>query len=91
MVLEISFVNLCMDKELNCSIRFLLRIALEMPPRVDSCPWVLKFTTTTDGFALNTMTRKLSSVTGPVLILIEVRSNIYSSIYKFLRHFEGTT
>ena len=45
---------------------------MEMPPKVDGCPWVLKFSTTTDGFTLNSMTRKLASVTGPVLILIQV-------------------
>ena len=43
-----------------------------MPPRTDGCPWVLRFSTTTDGFALNSLTRKLSNVTSPVLILIEV-------------------
>ena len=47
---------------------------MEMPPKVDGCPWVLKYSTSKDGFTLNSMTRKLSSVTGPVLILIQVTS-----------------
>ena len=61
---------------------------MEMPPKVDGCPWVLKFTTTTDGFTLNSMTRKLSSVTGPVLILIQVSlKNLQLKILK--NHMDG--
>ena len=59
---------------------------MEMPPKVDGCPWVLKFTTTTDGFTLNSMTRKLSSVTGPVLILIQV-SLKNTNCYNYIRHY----
>ena len=48
---------------------------MEMPPKVDGCPWLQKFTTATDGFSLNTMITKLSSLTGPVLILIQACNN----------------
>ena len=50
----------------------LLYVAMQMPPKVDGCPWVLKFSTTSDGFTLHSLMRKLANVTSPVLILIEV-------------------
>ena len=53
---------------------------MEMPPKVDGCPWVLKFSTATDGFTLNSLVRKLSDVTSPVLILIQVIKSIFGSI-----------
>ena len=33
---------------------------MEMPPKVDGCSWVLKFSTEEDGFTLNSLVRKLS-------------------------------
>ena len=57
-------------------------LAMEMPPKVDGCSWVLKFSTADDGFTLNSLVRKLSDVTSPVLILIEVTySNRLNSLY----------
>ena len=53
---------------------------MEMPPKVDGCPWVLKFSTAKDGFTLNSLVRKLSDVTSPVLILIQVIKSIFGSI-----------
>jgi len=50
-------------------------LAMEMPPKVDGCPWVLKFSTAKDGFTLNSLVRKLSDVTSPVLILIQACAN----------------
>ena len=61
-------------------MKLTLILAMEMPPKVDGCPWVLKFSTAKDGFTLNSLVRKLSDVTSPVLILIQVINSIFASI-----------
>ena len=60
-------------------MKLTLILAMEMPPKVDGCPWVLKFSTARDGFTLNSLVRKLSDVTSPVLILIQVSKSIFGS------------
>lgn len=48
-----------------------LELARAMPPRTAGHDWVLAFKTSQDGFNLNTLTRRIADVEGPVLLLIE--------------------
>ena len=67
----------------------------ELPPRTDGHDWVLKFSTSKDGFALNSLMRKLSKVEGPVILLMSdipgaVFGAFLSDAPKFSEHFGGT-
>jgi len=61
-----------------------LELARVMPPRTDGHDWVLKFTTATDGFNLNSFVRKMNEVDGPVLLLIADCSQPQSIFGAFL-------
>ena len=52
--------------------------------RTDGHDWVLKFTTATDGFNLNSFVRKMNEVDGPVLLLIADCSQPQSIFGAFL-------
>jgi len=67
-----------------------LTMARVMPPRTDGHNWVLKFTTATDGFNLNSFVRKMESVDGPVLILIADCSEPESTFGAFLSETPNT-
>jgi len=73
-----------------------LQLARVMPPRTDGHDWVLKFTTATDGFNLNSFVRKVGEVEGPVLILISDCSDVTFGAFlssaprTFSESFQGT-
>jgi hypothetical protein len=67
----------------------------ELPPRTDGHDWVLKFSTSKDGFALNSLMRKLAKVEGPVVLIMSdlpgaVFGAFLSDAPKFSEHFQGT-
>ena len=73
-----------------------MQLARVMPARTDGHDWVLKFTTATDGFNLNSFVRKVEAVDGPVLILIKDCSDATFGAFlsnaptSFQESFQGT-
>jgi hypothetical protein len=65
----------------------------ELPPRTDGHDWILKFSTSQDGFTLNSLMRKLAKVEGPVvLIMSDIPGAVFGAFLshapKFSEHFE---
>jgi hypothetical protein len=83
------------NPELDRNSIFFIPGLRELPPRTDGHDWVLKFSTSKDGFALNSLIRKLAKVEGPVILIMSdipgaVFGAFLSDAPKFSEHFEGT-
>lgn len=72
-----------------------LQLARELPPRTDGCNWVLKFSTSHDGFTLNSLMRRVAGIDGPVLLLLsDLSGSVFGAFLSdaptFSEHFQGT-
>lgn len=73
-------------------------LAKLMPPKLECHTWLLLFSTSTDGFSLQNMMRKLSErrqSTGLLLVLSDLNKNVFGAFMSGVpsmgnEHFEGT-
>ena len=59
-------------KKGDSEIWSIIILARKLPARTDGCNWVLKYSTSADGYSLRSLIRKVADVSGPMLMLIQV-------------------